>query len=168
VTVILAWALKRSAVARLQGIASGFLPCPAGAEALLGDDVQVSYMLPAEPDRVCVHGTPVRSSRLRATEERSVTTETVTLELRIRVYQPGGDTDDPDDSSMMMDVALTTSRIANAVAVALLDGDPLTPRNLGSLDLTEAFEWPTAVMGHPEPAALGLSSLIFQAGLVTS
>lgn len=161
-TTILAFALKRSVMARLQAINTGSIPPPAGAEMLASSGVQVNPILPAEPDRICVYGTPVRSTRQITTAERTTCTESVACEIRIRVYQPGEADEDVGD------VDLLTSQLCNAVAKAVIDGDPLVDRSLGDLYLYEVLQWPTAVTPHPEPSVTGLASLVFQAELMTN
>jgi hypothetical protein len=163
VTVILAFALKRSVMARLQQINRLTIPAPAGTEALTGDGVQVNPILPANPDRICVYGTPVRSTREYSTAERVTVTEQVTCEIRVRVYRPGQD--DDDDVS---DIDLALGQQINAVAVAILDGNPIVLPSMGALNLSEVLQWPTALSSTPEPAVMGLASIIFTAELVSS
>src|SRR3970040_2200834 len=100
----MAWPLKRSAFARLANIAGGISAPPIGAELLVSSTdrpVQVSPYLPAEPDRICIFGTPLSASRREITAESGrgawgnlVATgqvETVRLEVRVRVYDTGED-----------------------------------------------------------------------------
>jgi hypothetical protein len=164
VTTILAFALKRSIIARIQKVADGsYGSLPPGTEVLARPDVQVNPILPADPDRVCVYGTPVRSTRQFTTEERRTVTETVTCEIRIRVYQPGQQDEDVGE------VDLLTGQVANAVGIAVLDTlAPVVDPSFGSISLSDVTQWPTALSPAPESSVTGLASLIFTAELVTN
>jgi hypothetical protein len=159
-TIILAWPLKRSAIARLQAIAAGTQPPPAGAELLVsappGHPVQVEYVLPAEPDRICVFGTPLSSSRREGTAEQAgFQIEMVRLEIRVRVYDPGEDLDQVDK---------TLGDMCTAVATAITSV-PLA--GMGRIFLSGVSQDPTAIAPSPEPSVTGNASLTFTAELVT-
>jgi hypothetical protein len=173
VAVIIAWPLKRSALARLAAFADGTKPIPHGLEVLLAPlvstsdvPVEVSYAIPDEPDRVCVYGTPLRASRAERTAEagggyatnsgmQAVVAETVTLELRARVYEPGDNIEGVD--RLLGDVC-------QAVATAL------TYERLfaqGAMALTSVTQDPTAVSPSPDPYVIGNALLTFTAQVVT-
>jgi hypothetical protein len=151
VAVILAWALKRSAVARLRQAAAAET---VGAEAMLG--VQVEYAIPAEPMDECVFGTPVRSTRASMVAERlTVYREVVPLEIRVRVHSSGEDVEG---------VERRLGDLASAVASALTDA-PLFGQ--GGFDLTSVAADPTALAPAPEPSVTANVSLIFTAQIAT-
>lgn len=164
-TVVLAWPLKRSAIARLKAIAAGTQPPPMGAELLVATavrPVEVSHVLPAEPDRICVFGTPLSGSRREASGERqsgplvtAVQVESVRLEIRVRVYEPGEDVEGVDR---------TLGDMMSAVASALLS-TPLFEQ--GRMYLSGFSQDPTALRASPEPSVTGNASLTFTAELVT-
>jgi hypothetical protein len=167
--LIVAWPLKRSVIARLQSYASGVTPVPPGAELLASGDpafssVQVSMVIPAEPDRLSVFGAPLRLSRLDRTAEVNqgfaparVVIESVVLELRCRVHQPGEDTEGVDRM---------LGNLVQAVAIAVLNGEPFFTQ--GSITLTSITQDPTAVAPNPEPSVTGFASLVFTADVVTT
>lgn len=161
-TQILAWALKRSAFARLQQIVEGTIPPPPGTELLTASGVQAEVILPASPDRICVYGTPIRSTRRQATAENTNSIESVTLEIRLRIYQPGEQDEDVGDVDRL------TEGMCNAVATALIDGHPIVDQRFGNLNLSTVTQWPTAVTPMPEAYVMGLASIIFAADLVTT
>lgn len=172
---MVAWPLKRSVFARLSAITTGDMVPPAGAELLATGDpaystVQVSYFLPAEPDRLCVFGTPLRGSRAPLTAETytpvtasvpiaatGATAETVQLEIRCRVYSPGEDTDGVD--RMVGD-------LAQAVTAAVVGGPALFLQ--GSVALSTYTQELTAIVPSPEPSVTGAVSLLFTAVVVTT
>lgn len=158
-TQLLLFALKRVALARLQAVQSGDTVI-AGTDALLGPDVQIAPIMPADPDRIVVYFAPIRSTRAQKTAENGVVFESIPLEIRVRVYSPGED--DEDASS----VEKTLDDMCNAVARALLDGAPLA--SMGNLNLANVSQWPSAVTPAPEPSITGLASVYLQADLVTS
>lgn len=164
----MAWPLKRSAFARLAAIAAGGQAPPIGAELLVSTTarpVQVSAYLPAEPDRICVFGTPLSASRREFTGESGrgawnniVATgqiETVRLEVRVRVYEPGEDFDSVDK---------TLGDMCSAVASAIL-GSPLFEQ--GRIYLSGVTQDPTALAPVPEPSVTGNASLTFTAEVIT-
>jgi hypothetical protein len=159
--VIMAFPLKRSMIARLSGISDGTIPPPTpSAAALVG--VQVGTVLPADTDRLIVYGTPVRSTRRQTTAENVTSVESVTVEIRIRVYQPGEQDEDVGDVDQL------TGQLVQAVASGLMDGHPIVLPGLGNLNLAGITQWPTAITPYPEPSATGLASLFFVADLVTT
>jgi hypothetical protein len=148
---ILAWALKRSAIARLRMYAAEEYP---DAEALVG--VQVEYFLPAEPADDCVFANPVRMTRTSTVAERhTVYREVVPLEIRVRCRQSGEDVEA---------VERRVGDLASAVATALTQA-PLIGQ--GSFELTSMTADPTAVAPAPEPSVTSNVSLIFTAQIVT-
>jgi len=173
--LIVAWPLKRSVIARLQGHADGTVLPPSGAELLATGDpsfstVQVTDVIPAEPDRLAVFGAPLRLSRGNRTAEinsgtsssvpiapSGVVIESVILELRCRVYQPGED-------STAVDRML--GNLVQAVAVAVLNGSPFFSQ--GAMSLLSVTQDPTIVAPNPEPSVIGYASLVFAADVVTT
>jgi hypothetical protein len=168
-TVIMAWPLKRSAFARMQKIAAGTVPAPGGAELLVSTTdrpVQVELYLPAEPDRICVFGTPLSASRREFTGETARgawannmiavgQVETVRLEVRVRVYEPGEDFESVDK---------TLGDMCSAVATAVLTA-PLFEQ--GRIYLSGVSQDPTALAPSPEPSVTGNASLVFTAEVIT-
>lgn len=173
--LMVAWPLKRSVLARLAGIAAGTTAPPAGAELIATGDsafstVQVSNFLPAEPDRMCVYGGPVRATRTALTAEVNTPVgptvaiapggavlESVVLELRCRVFTPGEDIDTVDQ---------LLGRLAQAVATAVVDGPAFFAQ--GAMSLTAYVQDLTAVAPNPEPSVTGMVSLAFTADVVTT
>lgn len=166
-TLIAAWPLKRSIIARLAAHAAGTNPPPPGAELLATGDpaysaVQVGTMLPAEPDRLCVFGAPLRLSRSEMTAEVNrqgggLVDETVIVEIRVRVFQPGEDVDGVD--RMLGD-------LVQAVAVAVLNGAPFIGQ--GRIGLSSITQDPTAYVPNPEPSLTAYASMIFSADVVVN
>lgn len=167
-TAVMAWPLKRSAFARLKLIAAGTQPPPQGAELLVSSvdrPVQVEQFLPAEPDRICVFGAPLSASRREASGESpryagnvmvsGLQIETVRLEIRVRVYEPGEDVDGVDR---------TLGDMCSAVATAILSS-PLIEQ--GRLYLSGVTQDPTALAPPPEPSVTGNGSLTFTAEVIT-
>jgi hypothetical protein len=168
VTVVMAWPLKRSAFARLAQIAAGERPAPLGAEALVSAPlrpVQVELFLPAEPDRICVFGTPLSFSRREFTGESGRGTlpglmavgqvESVRLEVRVRVYEPGEDFESVDR---------TVGDVCSAVASAVLS-EPLFEQ--GRIYLSGGSQDPTAMAPAPEPSVTGNALIVFTAEVIT-
>lgn len=151
-TTLTAWALKRSVFARLTAHAAG-IGAPVGVEAL--DGVQVAYVLPGEPERVCVYGTRVRLTRVRNDEEHTQFRETVPLEIWVRAMQPGEDVEAVD--------ALVETTCA-AVATSLLSS-PLF--SLGTLSLTAVTCDNATIAPSPEPGVTISAQMLFTAELVT-
>ncbi len=170
-TMIAAWALKRSVVARMRRLAAGGLAPWPGTEMLADGDpqfcvpVQVEYVLPAAPDRLCVYGTQVRAARRQLTAEPSgryqggqaygMYVETVSLEFRIRCYQPGEDVEAVD---------AVTSRLCQAVTAAVVNGPVLFEH--GSIVLANINQDPTALAPNPEPSVITNVSLLFVAEVI--
>lgn len=159
VTSLLLFTLKRVALARLQAVQTGTAVIE-GTDALLPADVQIAPILPASPDRVAVYFAPVRSQRVQRTAENGVVVETVPLEIRVRVYEPG-----QDDEDIAGTVEQTLDDVCNAVARALLDGPKL---GVGNFNLSNVTQWPTALQSTPEPGATGMASVYITADLMTS
>lgn len=134
-TTLVAWAAKRSVISRIQ----------AWSDVATADDplygIQIEYALPAEPERVCVYGSRVRSTRAQATGEHAVMfREDIVVEVRIRVYEPGGD---PEDTER------TAEGIAQRIAVAV-SAEPRIAA--GAVAVTSTDQDPTVLTGDPEPA----------------
>jgi hypothetical protein len=157
-TRVLLFLFKRVALARLQAVQAGTVLID-GTAALLEDDVQIAPIMPADPDRVAVYFAPVRSTRRQTTAENVTAVESVILEIRCRVYSPG---EDDDDATA---VETTLDAVINAVACALMDGQPL---GIGNVNISNVTQWPTAVQATPEPGMTGTASIIVSADLVTS
>lgn len=171
-TIVWAWPVKRAMFARLRNIASGDAAPYPGSELLVADGdthpVQVELFLPANPDRVCVFGTPVSFSRRELTGESNqgglaqaiatVQDEQVRIEVRIRVYEPGDDFDSVD--RMLGDMC-------SAVATAVL-AEAFTENGRIRLYLAGGTQDPTAMAPPPEPSVIGNASLTFIAEVITT
>ena len=166
--LISAWPLKRSIIARLKAHADGTSPPPPGAELLATGDpgfsaVQVSYALPAEPDRLAVFGAPIRLSRVDATAEANmpggsgIVTESDVIEIRVRVFTPGEDVETVDRM---------LGNLCQAVAVAILSGQPFLAQ--GHMTLASVTQDPTAYAPTPEPSLTAYASMIFAADVMVS
>jgi hypothetical protein len=166
--VVMAWPLKRSAFSRLAKVANGTASVPMGAELLVSSadrPVQVELFLPAEPDRICVFGTPLSASRRESSGESpryagnvmvsAIQVETIRLEVRVRVFEPGEDFDSVDK---------TLGDMCSAVATALLSA-PLMEQ--GRMYLSGITQDPTAIAPTPEPSVTGNASLVFTAEVIT-
>jgi hypothetical protein len=135
VTTLLAWAAKRAVMARLQ----------AWSDVATSTDplyqVQIGYTLPPEPDRVCVYGGRVRSVRAQATGEHGVMfREDVTVEVRVRVFAPGDDTD-------------AAERVAEGIAQRIATAVSAEPRiTVGTVAVVAMDADPTVVVPDPEPS----------------
>jgi hypothetical protein len=167
-TIIMAWPLKRSAIARIKSIAAGTQSPPMGAELLVSTPdrpIQVEHYLPAEPDPICVFGTPLSFSRREITGESGrgawsniVSTgqiETIPFEIRVRVYEPGEDVEVVDR---------TLGDTLSAVATAIL-ATPLFEQ--GRIYLSGGRQDPTALAPSPEPSVTANAVLIFTAEVIT-
>lgn len=157
-TNVLLFVMKRVALARLLAVQAGTTLID-GTDALLQPDVQIAPIMPADPDRVAVYFAPGRSVRRQTTAENLTSVESITLEIRCRVYAPG---EDDEDAAA---VEQTLGDVVNAVARSLMDGQPL---GYGNLNIANVTQWPTAVVPVPEPGIIGLASLYLLADLVTS
>lgn len=134
-TTLVAWAAKRSVISRIQAWAD----VAAADDPLYG--VQIEYALPAEPERVCVYGGRVRSTRTQAGGEHALMfREDIVIEVRVRVYEVGGD---PEDTER------TAEGIAQRIAVAVSAEPRITA---GSVAVTSTDADPTVLSGDPEPA----------------
>ncbi len=156
-TSIMSWPLKRVAIARLRGIADGTLPPLPNTTALVSTDarpVDVLYFLTAEPARACVYGMPVRSAAREITAEYPTEiTQTFTLELRARIFDPGEDREG-------VDTAL--GNLCDAVVAALLYA-PTPLWASGRVWLTSVVAAPQDVAGLPEPSVTAEASMLFSA-----
>jgi hypothetical protein len=141
-----AWTAKRSIMARITNTATG----AAQGTPLYG--VQVAYALPANPERICVYAARVRSARAPATAEFGVIfREDITLDIRVRVQELGGDIQDAEQ------VAEGISR-----AIALAVTDPAQAQIAPLIYVSATDQDPTIVAPDPEPyvtvnAALSIS-----------
>jgi hypothetical protein len=160
VTQLMLFVLKRVALARLQDVQAG-TTIIAGTSALVADDVQVTPIIAANPDRVNVYFAPVSSVRAQRTAENTTVAESIPLEIRIRAYAPGQTDDD------VATVEQTLDDLCNAVARALLDGAPLVAQGLGNLNLSRVIQWPTGVQPTPEPGMIAQASVILTADVIT-
>jgi hypothetical protein len=168
--LIIAWPLKRSVIARLRAIATGAKVPPPGAELLASGHpefcvpTQVEYFLPSEPDRLCVYGTAIRSARRDVTADRTVSfptasvvglqVETVTLELRVRVFSPGEDVEAVD---------AVTGQLCQAVAT-VVTGTSFFEQ--GTIGLTSIIQDPAVIAPNPEPSVISNVSLVFTAEVI--
>jgi hypothetical protein len=138
VTTLIAWAAKRAIIARITNWADPAIALP--ADPLYG--VQVGYTLPPQPDRICVYGGRVRSVRAQATgEHASLFQEDVTVEVRVRVFEPGGDVED-------------TERVAEGIAQRIAAAVSAEPRltSTGAVAVTSTDADPTILSPDPEPS----------------
>jgi hypothetical protein len=155
---IIAWPLKRVALARLTAYADGSEVPPAGAEPLVSTNlrrVEIAHTLPAEPDRICVYGMPVRATFAEVTAEDPGTfRDTSQFELRVRVFEPGEDA---------IAVDQTLGDMCDAVVTALLD-TPLT--GLGRTYLAAMAQDLPELKGHPDPSITWVASLVFRTEVI--
>lgn len=133
-STLLAWAAKRAVMARISAWADADYP------GLV--DVQVTYALDANPERVSVYGGRVRSSRSQAGGEHAVIfREDVVIEVRIRVQVLDSDIEDAERQG---------EAIAQAIAVAV----SAEPRiSTGTVAVTATDQDPTIISPDPDPYA---------------
>lgn len=152
---LLAWPIKRLALATLAEVADGSTPPPSGAAPLVATvarPVQVAHFLPTNPERVCVYGTPIRATARELTaEDPSVTGQTALIEIRVRIYEPGEDIEGVDQA---------LGEMCTAVASVLLSA-PLFPA--GRIWLSAMAQEPQEFTPNPEPSVTGVASLVFSA-----
>jgi|SRR3954447_15681105 hypothetical protein len=157
-TIILAWPIKRLAIARLQSYAYGGEPPPPGAEGLVSTrdrPVQVEPMAPPEPDRIAIYGGPLRSQFDEMTAESpDMLVETTTVEIKVRVFDPG------DDVAGLDQLCGDTCQ---AVVTGLI-WKPLDPHV--RLWLAQMRQDPGSYMPTPEPSVVLSASLFFTAQVV--
>lgn len=155
---IIAWPLKRLAVARLKAIADGTEPPPTGAELLLSTaarPVEVAFSLPSEPERVSVYGIPLRSAFDELTAESPSTFgEVALIGFRVRVFEPGEDEMSVDQQLGDMCTAVVTALLTVPLAATI------------RVWLTAMQQDPTVLTPGPEPSVAGAASLIFSAQAV--
>jgi hypothetical protein len=160
VPTVLAWPLKRLAIATLKMIADGTTPAPVGAELLVSTaarPVQVAAVPPAEPERILVLGAPLRSAFREVTAESTgVLTETVTLELVVSVLELGEDVD--ETSKALGDMC--------QAVIAAITATTLT--TLGRVWLTAVAEDAVRFSPGPEPSVLAVASVAFTAEVVAN
>ena len=135
-TTLLAWAAKRAVIARIAAWADTSFAQP--SDPLYG--VQVTYALPADIERVCVYGGQVRSVRAQASgEHAALFREDVTVEVRVRVFEAGGDVQD-------------TEQIAEGVCQRIAVAVSAEPRiSTGSVAVASMESDPPALTGDPDP-----------------
>jgi hypothetical protein len=142
---ILSGKMKRSIMARIGNLN-------------LGDEVQVSSTLPAEPDRKCVYGGRVRWAQREITDMKGVVfVQTITFEVRVRVFDLGDDVDG---------VEAEAERIISAVAdgvVAL----PSLVGTAGTLVASAGDQDPTMLSPGPEPSVAANFSVTFVVTVTT-
>jgi hypothetical protein len=132
VTTLVAWTAKRSVIARIQSWSASTTGALAG--------VEVDYALPPEPDRICVYGGRVRSTRVQVTAENAlVFREDIIIDIRVRVQVLGGDIEDAER---------TAESISQAVAVAVSAEPRITT---GTIGVTATDQDPTIVAPDPDP-----------------
>jgi len=133
-TTLLAWAAKRAVIARIQA----WSDLATAGDPLYG--VQISYTLPPDIERVCIYGGQVRSIRNPATAEHgNLFREDVTVEVRVRVYEAGGDVQD-------------TEQVAEGVCQRISAAVSAEPRiTVGSVAVAAMESDPPALTGDPEP-----------------
>jgi hypothetical protein len=157
-TTIMSWPVKRLAIARLQGYADGTEPVPPGCEMLVATrdrPVQVDYMAPPEPDRISIFGGPLRSVLSEDTAESAdLLTETTTVEIKVRCFEPGDD---------VAGVDRTLGDMCQAVVTGLL-WKPLNPNVRFWLD--QIRQDGGGYSPSPEPAVVMSASLFFAAEVV--
>jgi hypothetical protein len=134
-TTLLAWAAKRAVIARITAWADTSFAQP--TDPLYG--VQVAYTLIPDLERVCVYGGQVRSVRAQASGEHAVLfREDVTVEVRIRVYEAGGDVQE-------------TEQVAEGIAQRIAAAVSAEPRiSTGSVAVVSMESDPPALIGDPE------------------
>lgn len=155
---ILAWPMRRLAVARLRSYADGSVTPPAGAELLVstpGRPVQVEMSEPAEPERIVVYPAPLRSVFREVTAEApTYLAETAGIDLRVRIYAPGEDEADVDQA---------LGDVCDAVATALM-AEPLGGQT--RLWLATVSQDAPVRAGAPEPGVTYSAVLSFRAEAV--
>lgn len=154
----MAFPLKRLAVARLQAIATGQIPPPAGTELLVSTaqrPVQVAFSRPAEPDNICIFGVPVRATFAEVTAEApDQLTETATIGFRIRVFDIGEDEFTVDQTVGDMCTAVTTAVLTPALS-------PVARMWLSGMTQDAPLLAP-----NPDPSVTASTLLIFSAEAV--
>lgn len=135
-TTLLAWAAKRAVIARITAWADTSYAAP--SDPLYG--LQVAYALPADIERICIYGGQVRSVRAQAGGEHAVLfREDVTVEVRVRVFEAGGDVQD-------------TEQIAEGISQRIAVAVSAEPRiSTGPVAVTSMEADPPALTGDPEP-----------------
>lgn len=158
--VILGWPLKRVIIARLKDIADGTTAPPAGAELLVATPdkpVLVSHMVPPEPDRITVYGSPLRATFDEVTAESPTqVTETSQIELKVRVYDPGDD--EPGLSIVLADICQAVTAAVLAVAPTILPS--------GRIWLAQIRQDASTLAPGPQPSIVESASLFFRAEAV--
>lgn len=152
---LLAWPIKRLAIARLTAYANGTEIPPDGAAPLVSTPsrpVQVTHFEPTNPERVAVYGMPLRSSATEATaEDPSVTNQTAIIEIRVRIFEPGEDQPGVDQQ---------IGDLCTAIATALLE-ESLFPA--GRIWLSATAQEPQIVTPNPDPSVTAVAALVFSA-----
>jgi hypothetical protein len=132
---LLAWAAKRAVIARIQA----WVDIAPSTDPLYG--LQVGYVLPPEPERTCVYGGRVRSSRTQTSAEHAALfREDVTVEIWVRVFEPAEDVVD-------------TERVAEGIAQRIAVAVSAEPRiSTGSVAVVATDADPTVLSPGPEPS----------------
>jgi hypothetical protein len=124
-TTLLLWAAKRAVVYRIQSASDSAQP----TDPLYG--LQIAYSLPPDPERICIYGGRVRSSRSQSTGEHALMfREDATVEVRVRVFEAGADVQDAESvaESIAQRIAAAVSAdpriVIGSVAVSAVDSDP--------------------------------------------
>lgn len=154
----MSWPIKRLAIARLQGYADGSEPVPPGCELLVSTrdrPVQVEHLAPPEPDRISIYGGPLRSAFGEISAEApDLVTETTTVEIKVRCYEPGDD---------VAGVDRLLGDMCQSVATGLI-WKPLDPHV--RLWLASIRQDPGSYVPAPEPSVIQSASLFFGAEVV--
>lgn len=148
---LLAWAAKRSVIARIQAWAD----VATATDPLYG--LEISYSMPVQPERVSVYGGRVRSVRAQVGAEHALMMrEDITVDVRVRVHEPGG-----DDVSVEATAEQISQRIALAVSAE--------PRiSTGSVLVTATDQDPTIVSPDPDPWVTANVLLTVSLSMLTS
>lgn len=146
---ILSGPLKRSIMARI-----GTLDLADPDD--LSDDVEVVPALVGEPRRKCVFGGRTTWSQRDVLAERNVAFEqTITFEVRVRVYLPGGDIDAAEREA---------ERIVSVITAGVLAEPDLTGGR-GRIVPTSGDADPVVALPDPEPAVIVNVGVVFTATL---
>lgn len=143
--------LKRAILERIRELAL--------TDSDTGLPVQVSPTMPPVIERRCVYAGAVRWSQTELTAERAaVTRQTVTVEIRIRSEDAGGDIDKAERDAE----ALQSAIAAGVVREPFILGDA------GSLVATSGDADPTVVAPDPDPKVIVNLGIIFTATVNTT
>lgn len=125
-----------------------------------GQPIQVQTNLPPGIERRCVYAQPARwvMSETTVAERALVATQIITVEVRIRVEEPGGDIDDAE-------------RIAEEIQSAIASGVTTHPEAIGldqrgRIETSSGDADPTVVAPDPESRVIVNLGLVFTITLV--